>query len=120
MISFFTMTTLMNTDNNFCLFLKKLWLSFSYIVVSDGVFNAQFWEGMTRKDTVQSHLSCIEIFSTQLTCTSLERACPMHGPLQKIWAFFLKYNNYPHNTHLIIIINIIKCSILRALYFQPD
>ena len=44
---------------------------------------------MTRKDTVQSHVCCIEIFSTQLTCTSLEKACPIHGPSKKIWAFFL-------------------------------
>ena len=89
MISFFTMTTPMNTDNNFLSFLKKLWLLFSYIVVSEGVCNAQFWEAMTQKDTVQSHVSCIEIFSTQLTCTSLERAWPMHGPLKKYGPFSL-------------------------------
>ena len=106
----------MNTDNNNFFFLKKLWWSFSYIVVSEGVFNAHFWEVMTRKDRVQSHVCCIEIFSTKLTCTSLSRACPIHGPFFLIWASSLKYSNNPHYTYQLYHHLQFHLHILPALY----
>ena len=65
---------------NFYLFLKKLWWSFSFIFVIEGVFNAQVWEVMTRKNIQSRHRCCIKLFSMQLTYTSLATACPIHAP----------------------------------------